>query len=314
MSAGIEDEFKILKERLEKVSGGEREEILGVLDAIDKRKDSMTLALLKSTRVGVPVGKLTKHSDPDVSQKAKEIIAVWKKLTSTSKTSNSAKTSSNSAKTSTTSESSSKAIKRQSETSSTTASPAAKRTKSSEKLAPVTPQQPKTSDKSEAIRNKLRSYVERALKKEKPKEGETFLYTAEEAAQCIEQAVLDKHNGIVDEDYIAHMRMLFLNFDNDKRSDLRHEILDTEDVRRWANYSSEELMSSEQRKELQKNHDDFLRTLKGVDPLANVTEGINQCNRCGSHRIATYQLQTRGADEPMTIFYTCADCKKRWRG
>jgi len=304
-----EDKFKVLKDRLETVlnDGKDREDVLAVLDLIDKEKKDMTLALLKKTRLGVPVGKLTKDSDPDISQQAKKIISEWKKLTET-------KTNSGSS-----SESKKTVTKRPSEDDlpSVGGTPAKRSKKTSEtKPTPAkstTPPATASTSSGSSVRDKLRGLVERALSKEKEKEGETFLYSPAEAAKWLEQAVFEKHNSIASEDYISHMRMLFLNFDSSSRSDLRREVLDTEDIRQWASMSSEQLMSSEQRRELKANQEERLRVLKGKDPLANVAEGINQCSRCGSRRIATFQLQTRGADEPMTVFYTCADCKKRWR-
>jgi len=40
-----------------------------------------------------------------------------------------------------------------------------------------------------------------------------------------------------------------------------------------------------------------------------------KCGRCGGRECTYYELQTRSADEPMTIFITCLnkDCGKRWR-
>ena len=37
------------------------------------------------------------------------------------------------------------------------------------------------------------------------------------------------------------------------------------------------------------------------------------CNRCHKRECTYYELQTRSADEPMTIFITCVNCGKRWR-
>jgi transcription elongation factor S-II len=44
-----------------------------------------------------------------------------------------------------------------------------------------------------------------------------------------------------------------------------------------------------------------------------VPEGILQCGRCKSKRVVWYQMQTRSADEPMTVFATCSECGKRWK-
>jgi len=37
------------------------------------------------------------------------------------------------------------------------------------------------------------------------------------------------------------------------------------------------------------------------------------CRKCGSARIVVEQKQTRSADEGFTTFFTCVDCKCRWR-
>lgn len=36
------------------------------------------------------------------------------------------------------------------------------------------------------------------------------------------------------------------------------------------------------------------------------------CKRCGKKETTYYELQTRSADEPMTIFINCLNCGKRW--
>lgn len=37
------------------------------------------------------------------------------------------------------------------------------------------------------------------------------------------------------------------------------------------------------------------------------------CPHCDHRRAYYMQLQTRSADEPMTVFYRCVECKKRWK-
>ena len=37
------------------------------------------------------------------------------------------------------------------------------------------------------------------------------------------------------------------------------------------------------------------------------------CKKCKSKRCTYYELQTRSADEPATIFVTCLDCGKIWK-
>lgn len=40
---------------------------------------------------------------------------------------------------------------------------------------------------------------------------------------------------------------------------------------------------------------------------------IFTCKKCKSKRCTYYELQTRSADEPATIFVTCLDCGKNWK-
>ena len=53
--------------------------------------------------------------------------------------------------------------------------------------------------------------------------------------------------------------------------------------------------------------------------IVNVAnDGTFRCTRCSMDRrpacrTTYYQLQTRGADEPMTIFITCHECGRNWR-
>jgi len=44
-----------------------------------------------------------------------------------------------------------------------------------------------------------------------------------------------------------------------------------------------------------------------------VQDGIFQCWKCSSKKTTYYSLQTRSADEPMTNFITCVNCKHRWK-
>lgn len=37
------------------------------------------------------------------------------------------------------------------------------------------------------------------------------------------------------------------------------------------------------------------------------------CRKCKSKKCTYYELQTRSADEPATIFVTCLDCGKNWK-
>jgi DNA-directed RNA polymerase subunit M/transcription elongation factor TFIIS len=41
-------------------------------------------------------------------------------------------------------------------------------------------------------------------------------------------------------------------------------------------------------------------------------DGVFTC-RCGSKKTVYYSMQTRSADEPMTVFVSCLKCRKNWK-
>jgi transcription elongation factor S-II len=46
---------------------------------------------------------------------------------------------------------------------------------------------------------------------------------------------------------------------------------------------------------------------------AHATTDFFTCKKCRSKKCSHYELQTRSADEPMTIFITCLECGTHWR-
>jgi Transcription factor S-II (TFIIS) len=42
-------------------------------------------------------------------------------------------------------------------------------------------------------------------------------------------------------------------------------------------------------------------------------DGAFQCGKCGSKKTTYYEMQTRSADEPMTLFIQCVMCRARWK-
>ena len=42
-------------------------------------------------------------------------------------------------------------------------------------------------------------------------------------------------------------------------------------------------------------------------------DGFFKCGRCKSVKTTYYQMQTRSADEPMTVFVSCFNCGQNWK-
>lgn len=62
--------------------------------------------------------------------------------------------------------------------------------------------------------------------------------------------------------------------------------------------------------EIQLKRDKHL--LEGGTDLEYATD-MFRCSRCGKRKCTYYEMQTRGADEPMTVFIKCLVCKKEWK-
>ena len=50
-----------------------------------------------------------------------------------------------------------------------------------------------------------------------------------------------------------------------------------------------------------------------IEKHGQITEGVYKCRICGGKKTVQKELQTRSADEPMTIFITCVNCKNTWK-
>jgi transcription elongation factor S-II len=80
-----------------------------------------------------------------------------------------------------------------------------------------------------------------------------------------------------------------------------------EDLMSWSNTE----IFPERNKDLaEKQFQREQRLLEGNK--ANATDQFF-CGRCHKRQCTYYELQTRSADEPMTIFITCLNCGKHWR-
>jgi DNA-directed RNA polymerase subunit M/transcription elongation factor TFIIS len=54
------------------------------------------------------------------------------------------------------------------------------------------------------------------------------------------------------------------------------------------------------------------KNLNNITCRLEPMSGIHKC-RCGCDKVYSYELQTRSADEGMTLFLQCYECGKKWR-
>lgn len=90
---------------------------------------------------------------------------------------------------------------------------------------------------------------------------------------------------------------------------LPNEQLATRAAREMYKKEREDMMLAKRNDYFQITRDQTMRE-NGLDPDAG---GEHTCSRCKGQKTSSYSLQTRSADEPMTVFVTCLTCGKRWR-
>lgn len=59
--------------------------------------------------------------------------------------------------------------------------------------------------------------------------------------------------------------------------------------------------------------DDALMKRENAMDIQEEGTDLFTCGRCGKSKTRHYEMQTRSADEPMTIFIRCLNCGKQWR-
>ena len=123
---------------------------------------------------------------------------------------------------------------------------------------------------------------------------------AEPAANKVELAMYQWAGGgdmFDNKKYVGKLRQLMCNFKSNEglRSAVLHGALGLEKL---LDMTAEQLASDEVSASL------------GIDPNEG---GLFRCGKCKSNKTQNHQMQTRSADEPMTVFLACMDCGNRWK-
>lgn len=109
--------------------------------------------------------------------------------------------------------------------------------------------------------------------------------------------------------YIDRLRSIFINLKNP----LFQELIKTDELTpQTIAFMTHQEMNPERWRVLINNK--MIRDAsKYVTNIAASTD-MYTCKKCKSKKCTYYELQTRSADEPATIFVTCLDCGKHWKG
>jgi transcription elongation factor S-II len=285
-----------LKKQLDSTEDAER--LHDLLEALGKEK--LTMDLLKSTKIGKTVGssRLRKHDDEKVKGSANKLLKAWKSMAKDSGASTPRGLDSPRA-------------------------PAADE-------AP----QPTGNKTRDTVRSKfapllggklgLAAAVEQAMYNKFPLDatmsGKTF-----RTEDGLGAAQANKNNEQNKKDYLAKFRQLLMNLR--KNPELSSGLLGGSlEPATLVGYTALQLQTEQQQETAKKAaKDEFdkkdlnwgernrekIAIECGIDPNAT---GVSLCPECESdNTIVAAQMQTRGADEPMTVFFRCNNCKAAWK-
>jgi transcription elongation factor S-II len=108
--------------------------------------------------------------------------------------------------------------------------------------------------------------------------------------------------------YVDRFRTLYLNLKND---DLLNQIKNKDLAPQTFAFMTHQEMNPQHWRSLieQKIKRDANKFTNNIQASTDMFT----CKKCKSKRCTYYELQTRSADEPATIFVTCLDCGKNWK-
>ena len=117
--------------------------------------------------------------------------------------------------------------------------------------------------------------------------------------------------------YLNRVLEIIHNLKDEKNEEFRENIINGKiKPEELCTMNSVDMLSKNKQKEIEKEKEkkvDEVRT-DWQEKHGQVTEGVYKCRVCGGKKTIQHEQQTRSADEPMTLFITCLNCKNTWKG
>jgi len=133
-----------------------------------------------------------------------------------------------------------------------------------------------------------------------------FNYAIKEASS--KKIIKKWENPLFVQIYIDRLRTIYLNL---KNPTLLTQLTNKEILPQQFAYMTHQEMDSSHWKELLEQK--MKRDANKFTTNIQASTDMFTCKKCKSKRCTYYELQTRSADEPATIFVTCLDCGKNWK-
>jgi DNA-directed RNA polymerase subunit M/transcription elongation factor TFIIS len=159
------------------------------------------------------------------------------------------------------------------------------------------------------FRKRISTYFGKLVKNETIGENielSIFNYTIQDAA--FRQIIKKWTNPKFCELYSARLKTMIYNL---KKEDLLERIKSNQvTAKMLASMTHQEMLPEKWRARME------MKTQRDKSKLSTNIEASTDlftCKKCRSKKCTYYELQTRSADEPATIFITCLDCGKNWK-
>lgn len=157
----------------------------------------------------------------------------------------------------------------------------------------------------ENIRNKLNAILNNEKHSINLEKG-IFNYAIQEAN--FRKIVKKWENAPFTQLYLDRLRSVYLNL---KNADLVNALTSGEITPQTLAFMTHQEMNPERWKEaidrkIKRNASKYTTNMEASTDMFT-------CRKCKSKRCTYYELQTRSADEPATVFITCLDCGKHWK-
>ena len=108
--------------------------------------------------------------------------------------------------------------------------------------------------------------------------------------------------------YIDRLRSIYMNLKNNNLKNLIHN--GDIEPKQIGFMTHQEFKPDQWRELIEKK---MKRDASKYNNNIQASTNMYTCRKCKSTRCTHYEMQTRSADEPSTIFVTCLDCGKHWR-
>jgi len=159
----------------------------------------------------------------------------------------------------------------------------------------------------ESFRNNIRNKFIELLNDEKKSinlEKGVFNYTIKEATS---RKIIKKwENPYFSQIYVDRLRSIYLNL---KNRELLNMIKKNEITPQNLAFMTHQEMNHEHWRDMIDRK--IKRDASKFNTNVQASTDMFTCRKCKSKRSTFYELQTRSADEPATIFITCLDCGKQ---